>query len=1134
MAQVYRFFPWVRRGLAAALPAAQVMPLRATATFQVKVTVSPDIVTGIAEDPISVSRGALLLGPGDIAGIDRQLILRTDPRPHAVDVEPNYLPAIEFDPPDFPWMFTPAAAGANQQLAPWLVLIVLDAEKVAAPFVAPGRPLPSIHLDAATAQQELPKLSESWAWAHAQRMATAGEGDDAVALQGAPDRNLSRLVCPRRLQPDKRYLACVVPAFDAGRDAGLARARQVPDAPLGPAWPDAIAGDVTLPVYHHWEFQTGTAGDFESLARRLSPQRILPSAQNVEGAPLGRVWLGAVDGAPDTAAALPPDDPKAAIRIEAPLEAMGEPMAQAADTPSAFATAMARATRPAPEDATAPVLRPPVYGDRHAGRDVLSPDQIAANWLEELNLDPRMRVAARLGGDTVRRFQEDLMHVAWEQVGDVMAANDQLARSRFLALTAERALVRHTANLSAARLMMLTSVMHRRVLADTVTIAGRIARTSLADRAFDAGLRRLTTPVGRVARLAARVSLAGRRVLAEPALAQGLAAALQRDNQAVDPAQRPRDGIGVYAPAVRAAAEGWDRLLLAEGAAESIAVADLVATPDTRLTFRPRDDLAASGILTAMHHKAAADIARQTGAAADHILSLAMQTMRHAPDALHLTVTIPDDRPHTLSISAVVQDRGNRFALVDATGVRAPLLRLDGAEDIATGPASGLETALRILPAGTDGAEISMAARAGAVGTEWSFAATAAGLSQLARNREEGPAEGRGFDLDLVTTTRSRSWLATDVVAANVQTPRFAAIMPPLVTSRAATSAVEATFLALDTAMPDIAAPTLVLATLGSNADAGLAGTIRQAMDPANLFRRRAAVLVTVPGWINRAGQDSLDPIAAAPMLDMAFCDLLARAAPRHVLPPEVTLAEDSIAALQTNPRFVAAFMVGANHEMNRELMWRTFPTDARGTPITRFWNWHDPARKDVARIHAWPGAGPLTSLLAQGAAQQVAMVLRGRLLRRYPNTHVLLWKASNLTTLAPVPDDQAGAAAILRQPLFRLLIDPDLTVAGFDLTPAAFLADAGWFIVLQEPITEARFGLDETGDAPALRSRRNANDLNWDGAGVVPGGHLTPAGLDLQAGQRHAAAAAERMLQRPVRFAIHSSELAAIFGAGG
>ena len=42
-------------------------------------------------------------------------------------------------------------------------------------------------------------------------------------------QNLSRIVCPRRLMPNTSYLACVVPAFDAGRKSGLGLAVSAED-----------------------------------------------------------------------------------------------------------------------------------------------------------------------------------------------------------------------------------------------------------------------------------------------------------------------------------------------------------------------------------------------------------------------------------------------------------------------------------------------------------------------------------------------------------------------------------------------------------------------------------------------------------------------------------------------------------------------------------------------------------------------------------------------------------------------------------------------------------------------------------------------------------------------------------------
>ena len=58
-----------------------------------------------------------LYGPGDVVGIDPRHIIRTEPRDFTVNYEPNYLCGIEFDAPDFPWLFTPAAPKGDQSAA---------------------------------------------------------------------------------------------------------------------------------------------------------------------------------------------------------------------------------------------------------------------------------------------------------------------------------------------------------------------------------------------------------------------------------------------------------------------------------------------------------------------------------------------------------------------------------------------------------------------------------------------------------------------------------------------------------------------------------------------------------------------------------------------------------------------------------------------------------------------------------------------------------------------------------------------------------------------------------------------------------------------------------------------------------
>jgi hypothetical protein len=261
----YRFMPWARRGLARS----HQNPDSSNAALAVRPKVNVGLTLQAKQDgkPFDDVLGNInltLYGPGDVIGIDPRLIVRTDPKPNITNFEPNYLAVIDFDPPDFPWLLTPAKANDNHQLRPWLVLVVLDRSIVTTPpRVKAGQPLPSVSLTATQAASELPNLAESWLWAHTQAVLNKNDvapdpeketAHVAAELEKNPALNVSRLVCPRRLQPRKDYLACVVPAFEAGRVRGLGQPLPPGMTTLTPAW--TTGQDRELPVYYHWEFST--------------------------------------------------------------------------------------------------------------------------------------------------------------------------------------------------------------------------------------------------------------------------------------------------------------------------------------------------------------------------------------------------------------------------------------------------------------------------------------------------------------------------------------------------------------------------------------------------------------------------------------------------------------------------------------------------------------------------------------------------------------------------------------------------------------------------------------------------------------------------------------------------------------
>ena len=504
------FVPWVRQGAAAALTTAdtqapdQTVPLDLTAS-----------VTVNSEPPVEAQ--VRLLGPGDVVGIDPQQIVRTDPRAGSNDFEPNYLAAIEFDRPDYPWLFTPTAAGANARLRPWLVLVVVRAAKPGITLLPPGDgPLPVLEIrDPAKPAEELPDLEDSWCWAHAQASRANGL-DVGGALNGSPELSLSRLLSPRILAADTDYLACVVPAFEIGRRAGLGET--VSDNELGklaPSWVLAPApATVRVPVYHHWSFRTGVGSDFESLASLLRAQ-LAPDGLGKRTIDISRPGFMLRATFPDCATlpvggALQPMNSGDGSALDWPTNTKSDFQALLLPIVNAAGTVQ---TSPKGTD---PLLAPPLYGRWHAAR--ATANAVDSVWFDLINNDPRHRVIAALGTRVVQEHQEALMASAWEQAANLQEANQKL-RQLQLGLVVNTSLhARHFGRMKPEALMRVSSPAIARVRPGVAidpavrgqpgtvgnpnarSLLGDLAGTALPPKAMSAGMRRLVRPRGPVGR----------------------------------------------------------------------------------------------------------------------------------------------------------------------------------------------------------------------------------------------------------------------------------------------------------------------------------------------------------------------------------------------------------------------------------------------------------------------------------------------------------------------------------------------------------------------------------------------------------------------------------------------------------
>src|SRR5262249_55911724 len=118
-----------------------------------------------------------------------------------------------------------------------------------------------------------------------------------------------------------------------------------------------------------------------------------------------------------------------------------------------------------------------------------------------------------------------------------------------------------------------------------------------------------------------------------------------------------------------------------------------------------------------------------------------------------------------------------------------------------------------------------------------------------------------------------------------------------------------------------------------------LSSAVVQAIDPAVTVPRRLLGTVMLPQWLVANLAEQFTPAMAYPVFDLPMYKPLADISAELFLPHLNFIPPNSMTLLETNQRFIEAYMVGLNHEMARELLWREFPTDQRGSYFRQFWD---------------------------------------------------------------------------------------------------------------------------------------------------------------------------------------------------
>ena len=276
--------------------------------------------------------------------------------------------------------------------------------------------------------------------------------------------------------------------------------------------------------------------------------------------------------------------------------------------------------------------------------------------------------------------------------------------------------------------------------------------------------------------------------------------------------------------------------------------------------------------------------------------------------------------------------------------------------------------------------------------------------------------------------------------------------------------------------------------------------------------------LANVPGWFESR---RLEPLMWEPNLPAPLWEALDRLDRRWLLPGlERVTPSDVATALVTNERFIEAFLLGANHELGREFLWRGFPTDQRGTALKCFWSRFDELSSGIRDF----ADGALGSH-ANGSGIGVVALFRGELIRRFGDTLLFFaLKQTDISTTGrprPVFDEDQQLDAE-----FVHTVGDNVALAGFKLEPDRALSENWWFVVA-EHVAEPRFGLDAERE-PGLTNVGpvERDDASWSDFDTEPGAFLKVADISKHLAANTAADVAYALFQQPVRAVYPAAEL--------
>ena len=1093
----YTFLPWMRQGLANEI--SDHSGQRAT----IPITIVPSgtaVEGGATVTRTPIERNIEIYGPGDVTGLDPRAIIKNEPLNWISNFEPNYLAYIDFYDEDLCWRYSPVMP-QNHRLTPWLALIVLADGEFKDGKNIKDRPLPYI---LTTAQTTLQPPDQLWAWAHVHMNRNligssfvstdsgAIESKLASELNADPDRGYSRLISPRKLKANTGYHAFVIPTFESGRLAGLGLNPADADSFETLAWTDS-AVPTEIPVYHRWFFRTGSIGDFEYLVRLLKPQPI-DSRVGLRDMDVQRPGAN-IRGIIDEAGATDEEKLHGILKLGGALR-----------IPDIFYN----------DDELAVVRKYDNWATLNGLRTYPHPFQVDTAAFINLTDDYEHKSAAQANADSDITEEQTATNPLTDY--DIGQNPDPLITAplygRWHALT-KRLLTDRDDN----ALNPNDNWVHELSLDPRWRTAAGFGTGVVQDNQEDY-MTAAWEQVGEV--------LESNKLIRFAQVAKEVSYTLQQVHFTFIEQNQPAQWLAVSAPM-------HARIMTTAAIATPGAVAGLRAGERARRTT-VRHQIGTSKVPRAALSTGMRKQLRPRG-----------PLVKRLPFNNNITPLNIVERINAGTVSAAPP----RVSPPSLTGLEdaAEAARPDDIPEFIADLLSDtpllswlpivvlilLLLLLLLLGAGILGWTLGVALGAGLVFawrvlTKWRKQLSAA-ASVLPENQNPQVIDAWPTSPDFALSLDGNIVRPTFSVGGQ-DSEEGARFKTALRDSFSLVQASAAASVPLRRPQLDIGATS---------------GLVYEALNPEVTIPKWLWGRVSIPGRIKEQLQETFVEAMAYPEIDLPMYKPLAEKSSELFLPNIHHIAQNSISLLETNQDFIESYMVGLNHEFGRELLWREYPTDQRGSYFRQFWEaraYHDDKNldadalkerlPDIPPLHLWSRFSNLGDHdnREQGGdnEEEVVLVIRGELLKKYPNAVIYaqraVWrdadgkpildlsggqeidvtKERDLRSLerstTAKPASHAGKDTIVRGAgrARHLLFGFDLTICeavggtGREQDPVDEICaaegitwdDPGWFFVIKERPGEPRFGLDiGEGGVDTNNKIEVWNDLAW--ADVTP-----------------------------------------------